>query len=404
MTPSSARTRIELWFTLIWGVLLRLALVAGLLYCLYRVRFVIVTVVLGVFLAVGIAPIVEFFDRPRVIPFLRAGTRRFLVTLLVFLALLGVLVACYHLIFTPVGNELTQLIKEWPKHQLVWEQRVTYLREQYETLPPDVRQFIESQDFSRVTTSLTERLRAVITQTLHSTWVVVELILIPVLAYYFVMDSRSLKKEFIFLVPRRRVREALTLLREVGEVLRSYVVGQVILAVVAGVVVGLGLHFVGLSYSLAMGLVAGVTRVVPVIGPILGGIPIVLLATLKSWKMGVWVLVFFSLLHLYESKILMPRVIGYRVRLHPAIIIIVLLIGSEFFGLMGMFLAAPVAAIVKILVNFYIIRPRMRSEEEGGWPLRPAHRPPTHPPTIRDEEPPLEHPAVVAPGRYPRSD
>jgi predicted PurR-regulated permease PerM len=404
MTPSPSRPRIELWFTLIWGVLLRLALIAAFIYCIYRVRFVIVTVLMAVFLAVGIAPLVAFFDRPRVIPFLRPGTRRFVVTLLVFLLLLGLLIASYHLTITPVGKELTQLIDDWPRHQARWEERVAYLQRQYQALPLDVRTWVEKQDFKGLVPGITERLKQVVTQTLHSTWVLVELILIPVLAYYFVMDSRSLKKEFVFLVPRRRVRETLALLRETGEVLRSYVAGQVILAVVAGVVVSLGLHFMGLNYALAMGLVAGVTRVVPVIGPILGGIPIVLLATLKSWKMGLIVLTFFSLLHLYESKILMPRVIGYRVRLHPAIIIIVLLIGSEFFGLMGMFLAAPVAAIVKILVNFYVIRPRMRSEEEGGWPLRPAHGPAPRAPLVRDEEPALEHPAVVAPGRYPRSD
>jgi predicted PurR-regulated permease PerM len=192
----------------------------------------------------------------------------------------------------------------------------------------------------------------------------------------------------------------------------------VLLGVIAGVVVGLALHWVGLRYALAMGVVAGVTRIIPIIGPILGGIPIVLLATAQSWELGLWVLVFFSLLHLLESKLLMPRVIGYRVRLHPAIIIIVLLIGSEFFGLMGMFLAAPIAAIIRILINFYIIRPRMRlgpaargqrlppSPRGGSWPRRPARGPETAPgePVARTEDLSVEHPAVVAPGSYPRSD
>jgi predicted PurR-regulated permease PerM len=117
----------------------------------------------------------------------------------------------------------------------------------------------------------------------------------------------------------------------------------------------------------------------------------VLLAVAQSWQKGIWVLIFFSLLHLYESKILMPRVIGYRVRLHPAIIIIVLLIGSEFFGLMGMFLAAPIAAIIKILINFYIIRPRTRNRRR-------------RPPVRGEREVPFEHPAVLAPGRYSGSD
>ena len=106
-----------------------------------------------------------------------------------------------------------------------------------------------------------------------------------------------------------------------------------------------------------------ITRVIPIVGPILGGIPIVLLATAQSWQLGISVLIFFTTLHLFESKILMPKLIGYQIHLHPAIIIIVLLIGSEFFGLMGMFLAVPVAATVKILVNYYVIRPRLVGDE-----------------------------------------
>jgi predicted PurR-regulated permease PerM len=415
---TAARTRVEFWFTLIWGVLLRLSLIAVVGYGLYRVRFVIVTVVMAVFLALALAPLVEFLDRPRVLPFLRPATRRFLVTLFVFLLLFGLLIGCYFFIFTPLGEELTQLLRNWPQYEHSLQQRLDYLRTQYASLPPDVRVFLEKQDLSRLSGGLTEQLQQIVSQTWRSTWLLVDLILIPVLAYYFVVDSRSLKKEFIFLVPRRRVREVLRLLRETAAVLESYILGQVLLGVIAGVVVGLALHWVGLRYALAMGVVAGVTRIIPIIGPILGGIPIVLLATAQSWELGLWVLVFFSLLHLLESKLLMPRVIGYRVRLHPAIIIIVLLIGSEFFGLMGMFLAAPIAAIIRILINFYIIRPRMRlgpaargqrlppSSLGGSRPRRPARRQEPAPgePVARTEDLSVEHPAVVAPGSYPRSD
>jgi predicted PurR-regulated permease PerM len=72
------------------------------------------------------------------------------------------------------------------------------------------------------------------------------------------------------------------------------------------------------------------------------------------------VLVFFTLLHLIESKIIMPKFLGHRLHLHAAIIIIVLLIGGEFFGLMGMFLAAPLAALSRVLIHHYVILPRRR--------------------------------------------
>src|SRR5439155_25122063 len=143
-----------------------------------------------------------------------------------------------------------------------------------------------------------------------------------------------------------RARQARATLHATCEMLKSYVLGQSFLAAIAGIVVGTVLYSLHLNSALAMAVIAGITRVIPIVGPILGGIPIVLLATAQSWQMGISVLLFFTLLQLCESKILMPKLIGYQIRLHPAIIIIVLLIGSEFFGLIGMFLAVPIAAIV----------------------------------------------------------
>ncbi len=66
----------------------------------------------------------------------------------------------------------------------------------------------------------------------------------------------------------------------------------------------------------------------------------------------------FALLHFAESKLIMPKLIGHRMQLHPALIIIVLLVGAEFFGVLGMFLAAPVASIVRILIRYYVIKPK----------------------------------------------
>lgn len=390
---NTARSRVEFWIALIWGLLLRLALAVGFFYCLYRVSSIIITVLCAVLLAVGIAPIVHLLDTPRLVPLVRPATRRFLVTLLVFILLFMVLVFAYYSLVTPLGEELTQLVGNWRHYQSVLQGRLEMLKQHFEQLPPDVQQFLRDQDFSGISATIAANVREVIQRTWHSTWVLMDLILIPVLAYYFVTDSRSLKKEFIFLVPRRRVREALMLLGEAREILKCYVIGQVILALIAGVVVGVGLRLLGINYSLAMGAIAAITRVIPIAGPILGGIPIVLLATTQSWQTGLWVLIFFSLLHLCESKILMPKLIGYQIHLHPAIIIIVLLIGAEFFGLIGMFLAAPVAAIVKVLVNYYVIQPRKRLH--GRLDRTPGTQP--HPEDLE-----IESTTFAAAGGHPR--
>jgi predicted PurR-regulated permease PerM len=112
-----------------------------------------------------------------------------------------------------------------------------------------------------------------------------------------------------------------------------------------------------MPYILILSLFAGVTRAIPIIGPIISGLLIVLLGMAKSPWMGLYLLIFVAVLHFIESKFIMPMLIGDRMQLHPALILIVLLIGAQFFGITGMFLAAPVAAVLRVLIRFYIVKP-----------------------------------------------
>src|SRR4051812_46500317 len=120
---NTARSRVEFWFALIWGLLLRLALVVAFIYGLYRVRSIIVTVLIAVLLAVGIAPIVHCLDTPRFVPFVRPATRRFLVTVFVFVCLCMLLVATYYFLVTPLAQELTQLVGNWRHYQRTLQDR-----------------------------------------------------------------------------------------------------------------------------------------------------------------------------------------------------------------------------------------------------------------------------------------
>jgi predicted PurR-regulated permease PerM len=317
------------------------------------------------------------------------------VTFFVFCLVVLGLVVLVKYILDPMVHQVTQMLDQVPQYQHLLQQRMAYVEAQYNKLPQDVRDFLQGQDFSSITSTFSDSVKTLIQRTWQSTWRIVELILIPVLAFYFVADGRSLKREFVFLVPRARVREGLLILRETGSIMRHYIVGQAVLALLAGVVVGVGLRLLGVNYALALGVWAAITRVIPIVGPVVGGIPVVLLATAQSWETGTAVLVFFTLLHLFESKVLMPKIIGYHMRLHPAVIIIVLLIGSEFFGLIGMFLAAPVAAIIKVLINYYIIRPQLR--RYGHLDARPGVKP-------RREDIVVDNPAVAVSGHHSRAD
>lgn len=352
-----AKSRVESVFDLIWGVGLRLVLLFGIGYFVYRVRAVIVAVLISAVLTYAILPAVDFLCRYRVRG-MKRRTQRVTATILVFILMISLSASFMLAVYGRVGIEVSGLRANSGAYLNQLQEMQGSIQRWYNALSPDFQKLFSAKDLNKVQDKIIFWSSQMLKKTVDWLSHAVEVILIPVLAFYFTLDSRSLKREFVALVPRRARREALAILHEVNCVMRSYVIGQIILCVIAAVVVGVVLSAVGMPYVLLLSILSGVTRAVPIIGPIVAGVVIVLLALIKSPMLGLYMLVFFALLHFVESKFIMPKLIGHRMQLHPALVIVVLLIGAEFFGVLGMFLAAPVAAIIRTLIRYYIIKPK----------------------------------------------
>jgi predicted PurR-regulated permease PerM len=351
--------------------ILRLLAIALAVYVVVRIRSILVTLIVAGLFAYPAGWLVHLLCRllPSRVP--RKVVRPF-VTLAVFVLYGYLTYLSIRILITPFQSEMRALIANWPLYQQEIQQLARDVQEWYRTLPPDVRRLIESQNVTGVVELSRQWATGIVTASVSLGGHIVEIVLIPVLAFYFLTDSRNIKHEFVALVPRRWWRDTLWLLRQANLILENYVIGQIILCLIAGLVVGIGLALLGVKYVLVLAVLAGITRAIPIIGPILGGIPIVLLVVLQfpnNLMVAVHVLLFFSALHFIESKLILPILIGERVKLHPVTVILVLLAGAQFFGLMGMFLAPPVAAIVRVVLHRYWIAPQrtksptLRTEE-----------------------------------------
>lgn len=341
---------------LVWRIGLRFALWAAMGYFVYRVRSVIVFIIMAAVLTYAIIPIVDFLCLRR-IPGVSRRLQRLMATLLVFLALGAITATVIGEFAKPFKNEFIEFCKNSTTYIHQLRNVAGSVKEWYQSLPQDAQGFMQ-QNVQKSASMITSWSASVSSATMAWLEHLVELILIPVLAFYFTLDSRSLKREFVAIVPRRRAREAIGLLHELDSIMRNYVIGQIILCIIAGALVGAVMAMFHLRYIMIMSVFAGITRAVPVVGPLVSGIAIVLLGTAQSPVLGLKLLIFFSLLQFVESKFIMPKLIGDRMQLHPAIVIVVLLVGAEFFGIFGMFMAAPVAALIRVLIRYYLIKPR----------------------------------------------
>lgn len=151
--------------------------------------------------------------------------------------------------------------------------------------------------------------------------------------------------------------DAERLLREFGRIWSAYLRGQVILGLVIFFVVWIGLAILGVQNSLALGLLSGLLEFIPVLGPIIGAGAAIIVALFQPetlWQMANWqyagaVLIYMLLVQQLENNILVPRIVGESLDLHPLIVIVGVFMGSSLAGILGAILAAPVVATLKLL-------------------------------------------------------
>jgi predicted PurR-regulated permease PerM len=234
-----------------------------------------------------------------------------------------------------------------------WEEALNQALEPYrELLPGDTTDQIEAA-IPQAIMHAKARLNEWALRSFSHLGFLIELILVPVLVFYFLADGGALREEMKLLCPPRWRSHFSRIVYDLDRVLDGYIRGQVIMCLIAWVLVTIGLLAMGVPHPFALGLVAGLTRAVPIIGPLLGAIPIALVCLLftQSLEKTGLLLVLFTLMHFLESKVLLPKIIGHEVDLHPVSVILALLLGMALFGFVGVVLAVPCAALGKILLT-----------------------------------------------------
>ena len=183
---------------------------------------------------------------------------------------------------------------------------------------------------------------------------IANIVLLPVLTFFFLRDWDLFVGRVAALVPRDHAETVSRLAMESSAVLGAFLRGQLLVMLVLGVLYGIGLSLVGLNLGILIGIVAGVLTFVPYLGPatviLLGGIAA--LVQYGDWQHLLGVLAVFSVGQVIESYWLTPKLVGDRIGLHPVAVIFAVLAGGQLFGFLGMLLALPVAAIANVLLRY----------------------------------------------------
>jgi predicted PurR-regulated permease PerM len=172
-------------------------------------------------------------------------------------------------------------------------------------------------------------------------------------AAYLMLTRDQIFGFFRSLVPPRSRRSFDRLLYRMDRGLAGVVRGQLVICCVNGVLSAIGFVIFGLKYWPVMALIAGMMSIIPIFGSILSSIPAVLIGLTQSFFTAFWVLVWILLIHQIEANLLNPKIIGVAARLHPVLVVFVLIVGEHFFGLWGALLAVPTLSLTHSLFSHF---------------------------------------------------
>jgi predicted PurR-regulated permease PerM len=178
----------------------------------------------------------------------------------------------------------------------------------------------------------------------------VDLVLVLVVTFYFLLDERRLRVALFRTFEPQRRPAVRRVFQEVSRVFGAYVRAQLVLALSVGVLVGVALVVLGVPYALFLAMFAAIAELIPMVGPIAGAVPALLVAATMPFPAILWVAGAYLVIQQLESNVLMPRLSGHAVGLHPVGSILALALGFELWGVIGALFAVPTAGLLWVLL------------------------------------------------------
>jgi predicted PurR-regulated permease PerM len=327
---------------------------------IWAARKVLLPYVLGLVLAYLLLPLVNWLDRHMPARLHKWRVARPLAIVLTYLFLLLIVAGVVAFLVPIVVEQVSVLVQNWPTLASQVQDWGTRGWGWYnENIPADWRETIEINLKNLIEDGLKafrDGLVATVGTVFSTMSFVLGLVVIPFWLFYILQDEQKVKDGVLGALPRQLRADVWCMARLTDDVLSAYIRGQLLLCFFVGTMATIALSIIGVPFALVLGLVAGIFEALPYVGPILGAIPAVLVALLSDPVSAIWAGLAFFAIQQVENLILVPRISGQSVKLHPALVMVVLVVGNELAGLWGMLIAVPVAAVIRDIFKYLYLR------------------------------------------------
>jgi predicted PurR-regulated permease PerM len=331
---------------------------------LYIARRALMPLAVGTVFAYVMLPLINWLDAHMRPTFRQRRGLRSLLVLIVYLLTVTVLIASLGAIMPPIGGQMQVLARRLPAiaadvYRAAPKVVQTWLEAYNEIVPETIRLAIQ-RSFESTVQSLANTLQTGILKGVNLVFTtlsfVVGLLLVPLWMFYVLRDQPEMSATFYRLIPPAYREDARHMIMVLDSLLGSYLRGQLILCLSVGIMTTIGLTILGVDLALLLGTLAGIFEVVPVLGPILGAIPAILVTLAASPSNLLWVIALAFAVQQIENYVLVPQIARGSIRIPPALAILVLIVGSEVGGVLGAILSLPLTATVRDIAHYLYLR------------------------------------------------
>jgi predicted PurR-regulated permease PerM len=361
-------------------------LVAGLVFLaglfLYAARRALVPFLVATMLTYVLHPLVEWLTSFLPVRYRRRAGWRGLTVLICYMLVLALVFGVLAFVIPPIGAQVEFLVQRLP----------SFARTVYRTVPGFVQRWLDRyQDVPENIQAALQRGMETIVQTLVSTVqsgvaktvalvfstlsFVLGLVVVPLWMFYLLRDQPNLSAWYRRAVPLGLREDAINIVAIVDQVLSSYLRSRLLLGLSMGIMSTVGLLFLRVDFALLLGTMMGAFEIVPLVGPILGAIPILLVTLATAPSNLLWVILLVLSARQIVDYLLLPQVARGAFKIHPALVMLVVIVGSEVAGVWGLILSVPIAAVVRDVARYAVLRlsEKPMSPQEAIEHLRTQH-------------------------------
>lgn len=333
-----------------------------LLVLLWQLRGLLVALMIAVVIAATLAPIIDRAEKLRL--------PRWLAVIMVYLGLIAGLAGVGVLIGPTVVQQIQRLIQSLPTYIDVLRSLVEKLAIRLGLSQPEaIAQISQLFDTPALTGWVIRASQQLLVRSYDVTKGILGgffiLLLSLLLSGYMLSGSERLIKGIVSLFPYPWNERLEAQVKPASQRMGGYIQGRVLVSAILAVAISIGLTLLGLSdFALALGVIAGVTDLIPFLGPILGAVPALIVALAQGGLTFFWVLLLFAIVQNVETYVLDPLLVGSSVKVHPLYQLLAVLGGTQVLGLVGAIIVPPwIAGVAVVLQNLYL-KPKQLAEQE----------------------------------------